>query len=163
MKFKLCIPLILYFLLTFNTFSQNYSNDEFEKTLNENRNHKYSNPKLEEIVNKLRKDDNESNQIYKPLKSKRMDINDYLSHKEGYQAHSFSVPIDSIYRKTSDGSYVPKYDSYKGTTGIGNIQERQFFIIILTASISFLVLIVFLVFYVKKKKNHVDFKEKKKN
>jgi hypothetical protein len=134
--------------------------DEFIRKANENKNsyesfQKYSNEELENTLKKLNGEDEEY-KFREPTTSLE-------NPDKGYKAHSYSVPIDSIYRKTSDGSYVPKYDSYKGTTGIGNIQERQFFMIILIASISFLVLIVFLFFYAKKKKNHVDFKEMKKN
>lgn len=66
-------------------------------------------PELEDILKKLRGED----QGYKF----RTPTTSLANPDKGYKAFKFSTPIDAVYDKLSDGSYIARYENRKGAVG----------------------------------------------
>jgi hypothetical protein len=147
-KFNLnCLLLAMLFVTLLP--STPYSQESFD-----NQNHEISNPELKKTVERLQGED-KGFEFRKPR-------TDFRAKDKGIELHKFDVPKDCLYTANSDGSYEPKYESYKGTTGYGDYGQSQTNMIILFSVIGLVILIVVIIILMKKKKDNIDFTEIKK-
>jgi LPXTG-motif cell wall-anchored protein len=126
-----------------------YSQESFD-----NQNNEISNPELKKQVERLRGDD-KGFEFQEPIKSIR-------AKDKSVETYSYDVPRDCLYTTNSDGTYEPKYDSYKGTTDYADYGQTQTNMIILFSVIGFVLLIILIIILLKRKKDNIDFTEIKK-